>query len=167
MGPDALSSGRDHDRRSVQPEAREAVKGVEVRRESTAEGLRWDKTSCHRFTAYLVRLLMGALASNLFHMVRRFYLSGEEVKRSMECLSSDSLGLEREFPITQGGGLFMLPPRSLMLITIAPHLGEARLFYIDLDEGRRMRYASRTHRRADNMATMWEGGRGTIIQKRW
>jgi len=31
-------------------------------------------------------LLMGVLAYNLLHMLRLFYLVGEEVKRSMECL---------------------------------------------------------------------------------
>ncbi len=30
--------------------------------------------------------LMGALAYNLLHMLRQFYLIGEEVKRSMEWL---------------------------------------------------------------------------------
>jgi Transposase DDE domain group 1 len=48
--------------------------------------LRWDKTSCHRFTANQARLLMGVLAYNILHMTRQFYLMGEEVKLSMEWL---------------------------------------------------------------------------------
>lgn len=48
--------------------------------------LRWDKTSCRRFAANQARLLMGVLAYNLLHMLRQFYLVGEEIKRSMECL---------------------------------------------------------------------------------
>lgn len=48
--------------------------------------LRWDKTSCRRFAANQARLLMGVLAYNLLHMLRRFYLMGEEVKRSVEWL---------------------------------------------------------------------------------
>ncbi|MBM3300193.1 MAG: IS1380 family transposase [Deltaproteobacteria bacterium] len=48
--------------------------------------LRWDKTSCRRFAANQARLLMGVLAYNLLHMLRQFYLMGEEVKRSMEWL---------------------------------------------------------------------------------
>ena len=46
--------------------------------------LSWDKTSCHRFEANQARLRMGALAYNLFHMVREFHLKGEDVKRPME-----------------------------------------------------------------------------------
>ena len=48
--------------------------------------LRWDRTSCRRFAANQARLLMGVLAYNLLHMLRQFYLHGEEVKRSMEWL---------------------------------------------------------------------------------
>ena len=48
--------------------------------------LRWDKTSCHRFRANCARLKMGALAYNLLHMLRRFYVMGEGVRRSIEWL---------------------------------------------------------------------------------
>jgi len=48
--------------------------------------LRWDKTSCHRFGANCARLKMGALAYNLLHMLRRFYVKGEGVRRSVEWL---------------------------------------------------------------------------------
>jgi hypothetical protein len=48
--------------------------------------LRWDKTSSHRFAANQAFLLMRVLAYNLLHMLRQFYLMGEEVKRSMEWL---------------------------------------------------------------------------------
>jgi hypothetical protein len=48
--------------------------------------LRWDKTSCRRLAASQARLLMGVLAYNLLHVLRQFYLLGEELKRSMEWL---------------------------------------------------------------------------------
>jgi hypothetical protein len=41
--------------------------------------LRWDKTSCQRFEANQARLKMGVLAYNLLHMIRQFYVWGEEV----------------------------------------------------------------------------------------
>ena len=59
---------------------------VENRIKEGKNTLRWDKTSCHRFAANQARLLMGVLAYNLLHMLRQFYLVGEEVKRSMEWL---------------------------------------------------------------------------------
>ena len=59
---------------------------VENRIKEGKNTLRWDKTSCHRFAANEARLLMGVLAYNLLHMLRQFYLIGEEVKRSMEWL---------------------------------------------------------------------------------
>jgi len=59
---------------------------VENRIKEGKNTLRWDKTSCHRFAANEARLLMGVLAYNLLHMLRQFYLMGEEVKRSMEWL---------------------------------------------------------------------------------
>ena len=46
----------------------------------------WDKTSCHRFAVNQARLLMGVLAYNLLHMLGQFYLTGEQVKRSVEWL---------------------------------------------------------------------------------
>ena len=59
---------------------------VENRIKEGKNTLRWDKTSCRRFAANQARLLMGVLAYNLLHMLRQFYLVGEEVKRSMEWL---------------------------------------------------------------------------------
>lgn len=59
---------------------------VENRIKECKNTLRWDKTSCCRFAANQARLLMGFLAYNLPHMLRQFYLVGEEVKRSMEWL---------------------------------------------------------------------------------
>ena len=59
---------------------------VENRIKEGKNTLRWDKTSCHRFAANRARLLMGVLSYNLLHMLRQFYLVGEEVKRSMEWL---------------------------------------------------------------------------------
>jgi Transposase DDE domain group 1 len=48
--------------------------------------LRWDKTSCQRFEANQARLKMGVLAYNLLHMIRQFYVWGEEVRRSIDWL---------------------------------------------------------------------------------
>jgi Transposase DDE domain group 1 len=59
---------------------------VENRIKERKNTLRWDKTSCHRFFANQARLPMGVLAYNLLHILRRFYLVGEEVRRSMEWL---------------------------------------------------------------------------------
>ena len=57
---------------------------VENRIKEGKNTLRWDKTSCHRFEANQARLFMGVIAYNLLHMFRSFYLTGEEVRRSME-----------------------------------------------------------------------------------
>jgi hypothetical protein len=59
---------------------------VENRIKEGKNTLRWDKTSCQRFEANQARLKMGVLAYNLLHMIRQFYVWGEEVKRSMEWL---------------------------------------------------------------------------------
>jgi Transposase DDE domain group 1 len=59
---------------------------VENRIKEAKNTLCWDKTSCHRCAADQARLLMGVLAYNLLHMLRQFYLTCEEVKRSMEWL---------------------------------------------------------------------------------
>ncbi len=59
---------------------------VENRIKEGKNTLRWDKTSCHRFAANEARLLVGVLAYNLLHMLRQLYLTGEEVKRSIEWL---------------------------------------------------------------------------------
>lgn len=59
---------------------------IENRIKEGKNTLRWDKTSCQRFEANQARLQMGVLAYNLLHMIRQFYVWGEEVKRSMEWL---------------------------------------------------------------------------------
>ena len=48
--------------------------------------LRWDKTSSHRFESNEARLKMGLLAYNLLHLLRKFYIRGEGVRRSVEWL---------------------------------------------------------------------------------
>ena len=57
---------------------------VENRIKEGKNTLRWDKTSCQRFEANQARLQMGVLAYNLLHMIRQFYVWGEEVRRSMD-----------------------------------------------------------------------------------
>jgi hypothetical protein len=59
---------------------------VENRIKEGKNTLRWDKTSCQRFEANQARLKMGVLACNLLHMIRQFYVWGEEVKRSIDWL---------------------------------------------------------------------------------
>jgi hypothetical protein len=59
---------------------------VENRIKEGKNTLRWDKTSCHRFGANHARLKMGALAYNILHMLRQFYVMGEGVRRSIEWL---------------------------------------------------------------------------------
>jgi hypothetical protein len=59
---------------------------VENRIKEGKNTLRWDKTSCQRFEANQARLTMGLLAYNLLHMIRQFYVWGEEVKRSIDWL---------------------------------------------------------------------------------
>ncbi len=54
--------------------------------------LRRDKTSCHRFAANQVRLLIGFLAYILQMKCSGDYLPGEEVKRSMERLIKGLIG---------------------------------------------------------------------------
>jgi hypothetical protein len=48
--------------------------------------LRWDKTSCHRFESNEARLKMGLLPYNLPHLLRKFHIRGEGVRRSAEWL---------------------------------------------------------------------------------
>ena len=57
---------------------------IENRIKEGKNTLRWDKTSCHKFEANQARLKMGLLAYNLLHLLREFYMEGEEVKRSIE-----------------------------------------------------------------------------------
>jgi hypothetical protein len=59
---------------------------VENRIKEGKNTLRWDTTSCQRFEANQARLKMGVLAYNLLHMIRQFYVWGEEVKRSIDWL---------------------------------------------------------------------------------
>jgi len=59
---------------------------IENRIKEGKNTLRWDKTSCQRFEANQARLQMGVLAYNLLHIIRQFYVWGEEVKRSMDWL---------------------------------------------------------------------------------
>jgi len=59
---------------------------VENRIKEGKNTLRWDKTNCHSFDANHARQKMGVLAYNLLHMIREFYLFGEEVRRSIEWL---------------------------------------------------------------------------------
>jgi DDE family transposase len=59
---------------------------VENRIKEGKNTLRWDKTSCQRFEANQARLKMGVLAYNLLHMIRQFYVRGEEVRRSIDWL---------------------------------------------------------------------------------
>ena len=46
--------------------------------------LRWDKTSCRKFSANEARLKMGVIAYNLLHLLRTEYIRGEGVRRSIE-----------------------------------------------------------------------------------
>jgi len=58
---------------------------VENRIKEGKNTLRWDKTSCHRFSANEARLKMGFLAYNLLHLIRRFYMrDNNKVRRSIE-----------------------------------------------------------------------------------
>jgi hypothetical protein len=59
---------------------------IENRIKEGKNTLRWDKTSCQRFEANQARLKMGVLAYNLLHMIRQFYVWGEELKRSIDWL---------------------------------------------------------------------------------
>lgn len=59
---------------------------IENRTKEGKNTLRWDKTSCQRFEANQARLKMGVLAYNLLHMIRQFYVWGEEVRRSIDWL---------------------------------------------------------------------------------
>lgn len=59
---------------------------IENRIKEGKNTLRWDKTSCQRFEANQARLQMGVLAYNLLHMIRQFYIWGEEVWRSIDWL---------------------------------------------------------------------------------
>ncbi len=91
--------------------------------------LHWDKTSRKRFEANQARLQMGVLAYNLLHLIRQFYVWGEEVKRSLDWLSKRLLKV---------GGQGFLPcpavvcPYHLGLSPGAPLPGDAGLGFIGL-----------------------------------
>lgn len=59
---------------------------IENRIKEGKNTLRWYKTSCTRFEANEARLKMGVLAYNLLHLLRRLYMRGEQVQRSIEWL---------------------------------------------------------------------------------
>jgi len=59
---------------------------IEDRIKEGKSTLQWDKTSRQRFEANEARLKMGVIAYNLLHMLRQFYIRGEQVKRSVEWL---------------------------------------------------------------------------------
>ena len=59
---------------------------IENRIKKVKNGLRWEKNSCTRFEANEARLKMGDLAYNLLHMLRKSYIRGEGVRRSIEWL---------------------------------------------------------------------------------
>ncbi len=59
---------------------------IENRIKEGKNTLRWDKTSYHRFESNEARLKMGLLAYNLLHLLRKFYIRGEGVRRCVEWL---------------------------------------------------------------------------------
>ncbi|MFZ0051103.1 MAG: transposase [Desulfobaccales bacterium] len=59
---------------------------IENRIKEGKNPLRRDKTSCLRFEANQARLQIGVLAYNLLHMIRQFYVWGEEARRSIDWL---------------------------------------------------------------------------------
>jgi len=59
---------------------------IENRIKEGKNTLRWDKTSCTKFEANEARLKMGVLAYNLLHLLRKFHVRGEGVRRSIEWL---------------------------------------------------------------------------------
>ena len=60
---------------------------------------------------------MGALAYNLLHMLRRFYVKGEGVRRSIEWLIKRLIKIGAVSPITPGSGTFTWPRPSRWPIT--------------------------------------------------
>jgi hypothetical protein len=59
---------------------------IENRIKEGKNTLRWDKTSCHRFTANQARLLVGCLAYNLLHMIRDTAFWGQSVRPSIDSI---------------------------------------------------------------------------------
>jgi len=60
---------------------------------------------------------MGALAYNLLHMLRRFYVMGEGVRRSVAWLIKRLIKVGPGSPITPKGGAFTWPRPSRWPIT--------------------------------------------------
>jgi hypothetical protein len=81
---------------------------VENRIKEGKNTLRWDKTSCQRFEANQARLQMGVLADNLLHMIRQFYVWGEEVRRSIDWLIKRLIKVGPGSLTTPAGGMCML-----------------------------------------------------------
>ena len=98
---------------------------VENRIKEGKNTLRWDKTSCHRFGANCACLKMGALAYNLLHMLRRFYVKGEGVRRSVEWLIKRLIKIGAGSPITPRSGTFTWPRPSRWPITTGQFLAMA------------------------------------------
>jgi hypothetical protein len=63
--------------------------------------------SCQRFEANQARLKMGVLAYNLLHMIRQFYVWGEEVKRPIDWLIKRLIKVGARFLTTPGDGMCM------------------------------------------------------------
>jgi hypothetical protein len=59
---------------------------IENRIKEGNNALRCDKTSCTKFEANEARFKIGVLAYNLLHILRKFYIRGEGVRRSIEWL---------------------------------------------------------------------------------
>lgn len=57
---------------------------IENRIQEGKNTLRWDKTSCHSFSANKARLLLTSLAYNLIHLLRDIAFFGERVRHSIE-----------------------------------------------------------------------------------
>jgi hypothetical protein len=84
--------------------------------------LPWEKTSFQRFEGNQARLKMGVLAYNLLHMMRQFYVWGEEVKRSMDWLIKRLIRVGARFLITPEDGMSMWPRPFPWRTTTMPSL---------------------------------------------
>jgi len=78
---------------------------IENRIKEGKNTLCWDKTICHRFAANKVRLKMDFLAYNLLHLIRRFYLWGEEKHRSIKWIIMRLVKQEPGSPIMRDTGM--------------------------------------------------------------
>jgi hypothetical protein len=70
---------------------------------------RWDakRPVSRRFAVNQARLLMGVLACNLLHVLRQWYLLGEDGKKSMEWLTNSLIKVGRKSLITVRRGRFV------------------------------------------------------------